>query len=386
MKMMRTAIIGGGASGLVAAINSTKHGEVVLFEKDERVGKKILQTGNGRCNFCNMNLSPAFYNNPDFVGKVFAKIGRDDLLDFFAKIGLCYCSDEEGRMYPASNQASSVLDTLRYECMRRGVEMQLSTDVKDIKIVDKKFEIEGKIFDKVIIATGNLPNSFIRELGHSSSTPRQGLCSLRVAQNDVLGLMGIRTKASVKLEYNGEKFVESGEIQFKNQALGGICIFNIASIISRKNIKNPTIFVDFAPKTSRIDLKNEINARLVKLKSEPIENVFVGMFQRLLSQFFLKRCDISPVIICSNIDEKKVDKLVEIIKNCPIRILGTEGQGQVRVGGIKVDEIDDNLMSKFVPNLYFVGECLDVDGLCGGYNLAWAWASALLASKQKDTF
>ncbi len=290
--MMRTAIIGGGASGLVAAINSTKHGEVVLFEKDKRVGKKILQTGNGRCNFCNMNLSPAFYNNPDFVGKVFAKIGRDDLLDFFAKIGLCYCSDEEGRMYPASNQASSVLDTLRYECMRRGVEMQLSTDVKDIKIVDKKFEIEGKIFDKVIIATGNLPNSFIRELGHSSSTPRQGLCSLRVAQNDVLGLMGIRTKASVKLEYNGEKFVESGEIQFKNQALGGICIFNIASIISRKNIKNPTIFVDFAPKTSRIDLKNEINARLVKLKSEPIENVFVGMFQRLLSQFFLKRCDI----------------------------------------------------------------------------------------------
>ena len=344
MNKQKIAIIGGGASGLVAAIKSAGKGEVVLFEKDDRIGKKILQTGNGRCNFCNKNLSPQKYNNPKFVERVFSKVGLDDILNFFKDLGLCYYWDEEGRMYPTSNLASSVLDVLRYECQRVGVVIKTNSPVLDIKIRDGKFEIQNEIFDKVVISSGNIPNEFLDKLGISST--------------------------------------EIGELQFKPDGIGGICVFDVSSIISRKNIKNPTIFVDFAPFFENSELKNELNRRLNKQKDEPIENIFVGMFHRLLGAMLLKRCGISSSTICKNLKNEDVDNLVETIKNCPFHIQGTLGEGQVRVGGISLDEVDENLMSKKYPNLFFVGECLDIDGLCGGYNLAWAWASAILAAKQ----
>lgn len=382
MMKQKIAIIGGGASGLVAAIMSAGNGEVVLFEKDDRIGKKILQTGNGRCNFCNKNLSPKKYNNPQFVERVFTKVGLDDILNFFKNLGLCYNWDEEGRMYPASNLASSVLDVLRYECQRVGVVIKTNSPVLDIKIRDGKFEIQNEIFDKVVISSGNISNEFLTKLGISSTEKRQGLCSLKTPKEEIAGLAGIRAKVEIKIAIEGELYKEVGELQFKQDGLGGICVFDISSIISRKNIKNPTIFVDFAPFFENSALKDELNRHLNKQKNEPIENVFVGMFHRLLGAMFLKRCGILPSTLCKNVTEKQICDLVEQIKNCAFHIQGTLGEGQVRVGGISLDEVDENLMSKKHPNLYFVGECLDVDGLCGGYNLAWAWASAILVGEQ----
>ena len=169
MNNQKIAIIGGGASGLVAAIMSAKNGEVVLFEKDDRIGKKILQTGNGRCNFCNKNLSQQKYNNPKFVERVFSKVGLDDILNLFKNLGLCYSWDEEGRMYPTSNLASSVLDVLRYECQRVGVVIKTNNPILDIKIRDGKFEIQNEIFDKVVISSGNISNEFLNKLGISST-------------------------------------------------------------------------------------------------------------------------------------------------------------------------------------------------------------------------
>lgn len=382
MMKQKIAIIGGGASGLVAAIKSAGKCKVVLFEKDDRIGKKILQTGNGRCNFCNKNLSQQKYNNPKFVERVFSKVGLDDILNFFKDLGLCYSWDEEGRMYPASNLASSVLDVLRYECQRVGVVIKTNSPVLDIKIRDGKFEIQNEIFDKVVISSGNISNEFLNKLGISSTEKRQGLCSLKTPKEEIAGLVGIRAKVEIKIAIESELYKEAGELQFKQDGLGGICVFDISSIISRKNIKNPTIFVDFAPFFENSDLKDELNRRLNKQKDEPIENIFVGMFHRLLGSMLLKRCGISSLTICKNLKNEDVDNLVETIKNCPFHIQGTLGEGQVRVGGISLDEVDENLMSKKHPSLYFVGECLDVDGLCGGYNLAWAWASAILVGEQ----
>lgn len=382
MKRQKIAIIGGGASGLVAAINSKKFNDVVLFEKDDRVGKKILQTGNGRCNFCNKNLLPQKYNDPTFVEGVFSKIGLDDILNFFKDLGLCYFSDDEGRMYPASNLASSVLDVLRLECQRIGVTIKTNCPVLDIKICDDKFEIQNQIFDKVVVSCGNMPADFLNSLGISSTRKRQGLCALKIPKEEISGLMGIRCKVGVKINFFGQEYLEFGEIQFKNDGLGGICVFDVSSIISRNNIKNPIIFVDFAPKIENCELKIELVRRLKKHEDEPVENVFVGMFHRLLGVMFLKRCGILSSC-CRDVSNDKINKLVDMIKNCPFHVQGTLGEGQVRVGGISLDEVDENLMSKKYPNLFFVGECLDVDGLCGGYNLAWAWASALLATEER---
>lgn len=375
----KIAIIGGGASGLVAAINLAKQNDVVLFEKDERVGKKILQTGNGRCNFCNSNLDPKFYNNPEFVGKVFRKVGKNEILDFFRGVGLCFCEDEEGRMYPQSNQANSVLDILRNECKRQNVKIQTSLAVDKIARRGEKFEIDSHIYDKVILATGNIPNNIPSDFGIKTIPQRQGLCGLKVENDEVAGLAGVRAKVCVKLKTDDICHEEKGEIQFKNGAVSGICIFNISSIISRKNMKKATIFVDFAPNFDKLSLKNEIQTRVKKLNNEPFENVFVGMFHKMIGSMFQKRCGVKNVA-CLDISSEQIDALVEMIKNCPFHILGTDGVGQVRVGGIDTNEVQQNLMSKKIPNLYFVGECLDVDGLCGGYNLAWAWASALVVA------
>lgn len=382
MNKQKIAIIGGGASGLVAAIKSAGKGEVVLFEKDDRIGKKILQTGNGRCNFCNKNLSPQKYNNPKFVERVLSKVGLDDILNLFKDLGLCYYTDEEGRMYPTSNLASSVLDVLRYECQRVGVVIKTNSPVLDIKIRDGKFEIKNEIFDKVVISSGNIPNEFLDKLGISSTEKRQGLCSLKTPKEEISGLAGIRAKVEIKIKNEEGFYKEIGELQFKPDGIGGICVFDVSSIISRKNIKNPVVFVDFASFFENSELKNELNRRLNRQKDESIENIFVGMFHRLLGSMFLKRCGISSSTICKNLKNEDIDILFETIKNCPFHIQGTLGEGQVRVGGISLDEVDENLMSKKYPNLFFVGECLDVDGLCGGYNLAWAWASAILAAKQ----
>ena len=382
MNKQKIAIIGGGASGLVAAIKSAGKGEVVLFEKDDRIGKKILQTGNGRCNFCNMDLSPEKYNAPNVVQSVFSKVGLGDILNFFKDLGLCYYSDDEGRMYPTSNLASSVLDVLRYECQRVGVVIKTNSPVLNIKIRDGKFEIQNEIFDKVVISSGNVPNEFLDKLGISSTEKRQGLCSLKTPKEEISGLAGIRAKVEIKIKNEEGIYKEIGELQFKPDGIGGICVFDVSSIISRKNIKNPVVFVDFAPFFENSELKNELNRRLSKQKDEPVENIFVGMFHRLLGSMLLKRCGISSLTICKNLKNEDVDNLVETIKNYPFHIQGTLGEGQVRVGGISLDEVDGNLMSKKYPNLFFVGECLDIDGLCGGYNLAWAWASAILAAKQ----
>ena len=379
MKQRKVAIIGGGASGLVAAIMSRRNGDdVTIYEMNDRVGKKILQTGNGRCNFCNLNLSSKFYNTK-FVDSVFDKFGLKEIINFFEELGLVWHADGEGRMYPLSNSASTILDILRFECERLGVDFKLGQKIASINKNQKGFNILSNFYDKVILSTGNVDENMLNKFGHFQTEKREGLTSVKVNKEDVSGLGGVRVKCRVSVSLGEENHSESGELQFKTDGLSGICIFNISSLISRKNAKFPEIFIDFMENLTNNQLKLKIEEQVKRCKNLTVDKIFVGMFHKNLAQLLIKKVGLKTSDDTSLLDECKIDRFVSIIKNYPVKIIGVNEGGQVKVGGYKTVEFDDNLQSKFVDNLYVVGECLDVDGLCGGYNLAWAWASGAIA-------
>ena len=379
MKQRKVAIIGGGASGLVAAIMSRRNGDdVTIYEMNDRVGKKILQTGNGRCNFCNLNLSSKFYNT-EFVNGVFDKFGLKEIINFFEELGLVWHADGEGRMYPLSNSASTILDILRFECERLGVDFKLDQKVASINKNQNGFTILSDFYDKVILSSGNVAENMLNKFGHFQTEKREGLTSVIVNKEDVSGLGGVRVKCRVSISLGEENHSESGELQFKTDGLSGICIFNISSLISRKNAKFPEIFIDFMENLTNSQLKLKIEEQVKRCKNLTVDKIFVGMFHKNLAQLLIKKVGLKTSDDTSLLDECKIDRFVSIIKNYPVKIIGVNEGGQVKVGGYKTVEFDDNLQSKFVDNLYVVGECLDVDGLCGGYNLAWAWASGAIA-------
>ena len=379
MKQRKVAIIGGGASGLVAAIMSRRNGDdVTIYEMNDRVGKKILQTGNGRCNFCNLNLSSKFYNT-EFVNSVFDKFGLKEIINFFEELGLVWHADGEGRMYPLSNSASTILDILRFECERLGVDFKLGQKIASINKNQKGFNILSDFYDKVIISSGNVDENMLNKFGHFQTEKRDGLTSVKVNKEDVSGLGGVRVKCRVSISLGEENHSESGELQFKTDGLSGICIFNISSLISRKNAKFPEIFIDFMENLTNSQLKLKIEEQVKRCKNLTVDKIFVGMFHKNLAQLLIKKVGLKTSDDTSLLDECKIDRFVSIIKNYPVKVIGVNEGGQVKVGGYKTVEFDDNLQSKFVDNLYVVGECLDVDGLCGGYNLAWAWASGAIA-------
>ena len=379
MKQRKVAIIGGGASGLVAAIMSRRNGDdVTIYEMNDRVGKKILQTGNGRCNFCNLNLSSKFYNT-EFVNSVFDKFGLKEIINFFEELGLVWHADGEGRMYPLSNSASTILDILRFECERLGVDFKLGQKIASINKNQKGFNILSDFYDKVILSSGNVDENMLNKFGHFQTEKREGLTSVKVNKEDVSGLGGVRVKCRVSISLGEENHSESGELQFKTDGLSGICIFNISSLISRKNAKFPEIFIDFMENLTNNQLKLKIEEQVKRCKNLTVDKIFVGMFHKNLAQLLIKKVGLKTSDDTSLLDECKIDRFVSIIKNYPVKVIGVNEGGQVKVGGYKTVEFDDNLQSKFVDNLYVVGECLDVDGLCGGYNLAWAWASGAIA-------
>lgn len=376
----KVAVIGGGASGIVAGIFARRQGyDVTIYEGGDRIGKKILQTGNGRCNFCNDNLNGENYNNPEFVNSVFAKFTKDKILKFFDELGLAYYKDDEGRYYPCSNSANSVLDVLRFECERLNINIVLGSIIDKVTPVLDKYKIGDQTFDKVIVACGNANNNILAGLGHRCIEYKEGLTGLSVKKDEIIGLQGVRAKCVIKLINNNLKIVEKGEMQFKQEGISGICVFNISSIISRKGIKNCVIFADFIPNYSKNDLINLITQRCKSLRDMEFIKTLSGIINKSLAQNLCKRIGINFNEISKNISSELIIKLVDVIKECPFHVEKTLSGGQVKVGGLDLNLFDDNLQSKLFPNMYACGECLNIDGLCGGFNLAWAWASGAIA-------
>lgn len=391
-------IIGGGASGLVCAIKAKLRDEslkIAIIEKNDRVGKKLLATGNGRCNLTNKAVSPEKYTG-SFKPKCAATLEKYDveaLLGFFRSLGLLTRFDSEGRCYPRSNQASSVLDVLRFACERLGVEIFCSQIIKSVRKTGAEFSVKTEADEftsqKLVIACGSkaAPKlggtagglDYLKNFGHDIIPFKPALCPVRV-RSDLLGsVKGLRALGKVSLYDRGERLIraENGEIQFTENALSGICVFNL----SLYNKDGYTISVDLFPDISENELLSILKSNRRLFSELPCDNIFTGSLQKRLAQLTLKMSGLSGFSKpCGELSDSELQKICSTAKS--LRFKSCENsdfaQAQCASGGVSGSELDEKTMqSKKLKNLYVCGEVIDLCGECGGYNLHFAFASGM---------
>ncbi len=390
----KIAIIGGGASGLVSAIFAAQNGEntVTVYESGERVGRKILATGNGRCNMTNINADVLNYHgrNPKFILGAKNKFWVEETLEFFESLGVVPKTEEEGKVYPYSDQASAVLDVLRFKLDELGVKVITSFEVESVKENNGKFMVKAydgrkETADKVIIATGGkaAPNlgskgvgyEILQSFGHSITKLSPSLVQIKTETDVVKKLKGIKLNANVTLGKN----IEYGEVLFTEYGLSGPAVFSLSSRLDGQK----TISLDIMSEYSREQLYDMLTVRVYQNPKITLENFFVGMFNKRVGQALLKFAGIEPLSrYAVTLSEKEISRICDTIKKWDFAITGTMSwnNAQVTKGGISTDEFNPNTMeSKLACGLYATGEVLDIDGDCGGYNLQWAWSSGYLA-------
>lgn len=384
-------IIGAGASGLAAAIAAKRENRtlnIAAVEALPRVGKKILATGNGRCNLTNTRASAENYTNSEFAKYALREYPPERVIDFFRSIGLLCVTDGEGRAYPMSNTAASVLDALRFECERLGVEFICEKHVDSVKRTNGIFTVGKLVAKKVIICTGGCASSshgsdgsgfeLLKSFGHHITEVYPGLVQLTVKENTKM-LKGIRVKAAVSLMSSG-KTVDgaAGEVLFTDYGLSGISVMDISRSVKDGDY---TCLINALPRCE----EDAVLKFLLSLSGEmPIENALSGMMPRTLCRYILRRCGIDSLVPLGEIGREKLKKIIATARGLNFTISGTKGfkNAQISVGGADVHEFNSKTMeSKLVKGLFCAGEVLDVDGICGGFNLQWAWASGLLAGR-----
>ena len=394
-------IVGAGASGMLAAITARKQGaDVILLEQNPKVGKKILSTGNGRCNFTNLAQEPIFYHsdNLHFPWKIIERFTMQDTLRFFQNLGI-YSKNRNGYMYPNSEQATSILESLRL-CIEQ-LRIPVITDAKVQEIVSDTNLFRIQTFDKsytaerVILACGSKASqvagsdgsgyTLASNLGHSLIPVLPALVQLQCAENFYKQLAGVRVEGRVSLFVEEECVAEdTGEIQLTNYGISGIPVFQISryAAIARHERQEVYASIDFMQHFSTEQLYNFLKKRSADLSYRSIETFLVGVFPSKLGDVILTRCHIDQQKQITELLDMQLHALVDMIKCFKTTIVGTNPyeQAQVCRGGVNTEEVHgETLESKKIPGLYFAGEILDVDGMCGGYNLQWAWSSGYVA-------
>ena len=396
------AVIGGGASGLMAAITAKKSGkEVVILERKDRILKKVLITGNGRCNITNVNanISNYFGKNISSVENILNRFTPQDTMDFFNELGIVCNEENRGKVYPLSGQASSVVDALRFEAEKLGIKIETEFYVRKIEKDGFKFKIyseERKKIEagRVIIAAGgqSYPElgsngsgfELAKELGHSVTKLSPSIVQLKTEKNQVKGLQGIKTDVAVTAYGDNKKICTyDGELLFTDYGISGNVVFNISFVMPL--YKNVEFEIDFMEKFDYNELYEMLKERKRILSHLTMENYFNGMINKKLGQFLSKVSGIEklskPV---KDLNDSDIRKLCTVLKKYRVKILETTGfkNAQVTAGGVSLDEVNtETLESKIVKGLYFSGEVLDVYGECGGFNLQWAWASGYIAGE-----
>lgn len=380
----QVAIIGGGAAGLSAAIAAARLGaRVTLLEGGARVGRKILASGNGRCNLTNLHVAPESYNAPAFVGPTLAAVSGEGVRAFFEGLGLLTYSDDEGRVYPVTNAANSVLDVLRLECRHLGVEERCEFPVERIRPDGETlavFESEGEGVDAcaVIVATGG-GASLLEDLGHTQTPCAPALVPLETDREPIRGLSGVRVRCAASLlDATDEPLArERGELLFRDYGVSGIMILDL----SRFYAEASTLSIDFFPDTDRSEMARLLAHRRDTLGWRTAGQFFDGMLHTRVAQAVLRAAGVDPRVPVSDLP---CEQLAELVKDFRLRVtgLGDPAQAQVTRGGAALEEFDaTTLESRLVPGVYAAGEVLDVDGRCGGFNLHWAWASGIRAGE-----
>lgn len=402
MKQTDVAVIGGGAAGLVAAISAARAGaKTVIIEHMDRVGKKILATGNGKCNYTNEAQGISYYRgeNPAFVVPIFRQFGFKETVAFFQELGI-YPKVKNGYYYPASEQAASVLEVLRMEISYLKVEEKVSCEITDIRKQKNKFLIEiGKErieAKSIIFAPGLLASPktgsdgsifpYIEKFGHHFVDIVPALVQLQGKQSFFKSLAGIRAENSIKLYIENRQIAsERGELQLTDFGISGIPVFQLSRYATKalKQKKKVYALLDFMPDMGETELENLICHRFREnAHDKTAGETLIGLFNKKLSGVLLKEAGIELHCPAVKVSDKQCRQLCVIIKALRVDIVGSKTfeQAQVCAGGVSTEEIDnESLMSKCVPGIYFAGEVIDIDGTCGGYNLQWAWSSGYVA-------
>ena len=397
---MKIAIIGGGASGLCCAVATGKKAleqgvsaDVTIYEAKDRVGKKILATGNGRCNMLNSFASADDYSSPFFVRDILGIYTAEYTRRFFEDMGLYTREDEEGRVYPLSNQATSVLDVLRLECQRLGVNIVCDSEITSIRKKGAGFILsDGKAYDKVILACGGKAGAknfggyeLLKDMGITVTKLMPALTKLTVKDNTYTKqLKGIRHKVGLSLYTDGKKTAdEKGELLFADYGLSGIAVMQLSSFVARhfKYSKNPPIvYCDFVSDMSFVELKGSIEKIINHNKNLKAESLLIGFMPKKLGEIVCKSVGVSLSEAVGKLSADDIKNIASASKKFAFEIsaLRPFDDAQVTSGGADLREFDSNtLESKKVKNLYCCGELLDIDGPCGGYNLLWAFASGI---------
>lgn len=391
-------IIGAGASGLAAGISAAREGaSVTIMEHTARPGKKLLSTGNGKCNITNLQFPKDAYrgNQPDFVFPALHTVTVSQTMDFFRELGIVL-TERNGYVYPNSGQASTVLEAMLFELEHLGVRIMTECPVKEIKKDLTVITDHGKHRgDRIILAAGSMAApktgsdgsgySLASKLGHHIIEPLPALVQLRCKEKWYKQAAGVRTDALVTLKIDGKAAAsDRGELQITDYGISGIPVFQISRYAARalNEGRKAEAQLDFLPELSLTELEKLLLTRHRQFGYRPAEEFLHGVLNSKLAKILLKEAGIGRESWVKEITEKEIKNLVHCIKELKTIIVSTNtfDQAQVCSGGVDTREVDPVTMeSKLIRGLYFSGEILDVDGICGGYNLQWAWSSGITA-------
>jgi len=392
------AIIGAGASGLVAAITAARAGaKVKVYEKNNKIGKKILATGNGRCNITNQTITKGNYHgdNPSFVNPAINHFNTSTCRAFFSELGIEMTMGQNGRLYPKSLQSSSVVDLLAYECRRLGVEFLLETKIENIIKTEDGFSPQTKgrsqKAEKILICTGGpaMPTvggcdsgyELAMNFNHTIKPVHPSLVQLVCSEN-LKNISGVKIQGDIEVFIDKElKINRQGDILFTNYGISGSAVLDISRIASHALLhqRDVRLKIDLFSDYSKEQLKNLLKKRLKFSNAKSVSLWLNGFINSKLALYFEKSLKIKEA---DKLNPKDIVTLVHFLKNMTLHVEDTRGfkSAEVTAGGINTKEINSQtLESKLQKGLFFAGEVLDIDGDCGGYNLHWAWASGYLA-------
>ncbi len=396
---MKVIVVGAGASGIIAALKASENHEVLLLDSNDKCGKKILLTGNGHCNYWNSDINLTKYETDDFsnLEKIISSNNQSIVFDYLSNLGI-YPRIKNGYYYPYSNQATSIREILEKSINNSHIKFLNNCHVLNIKKANNDFIVTttNGIFNanKVIIATGSKAYSktgstgegyeFAKSFNHTINKVLPALTKLYTSSKSLKDIENVRCDAELNLLINGE-FIkkESGEIQLSNDGISGICTFNISSPASKAIYlkQDVRVIINFLPYLEE-DIRSFLDKRASKLTNQTVEEMLESIFNYKLMFCLLKNAHINKNSYWNNLSKKEQDNLISMITSFPLTISHTENfdKSQVCTGGVSLKEINpDNMESLLTKNLHFTGEILDVDGMCGGYNLSFAFITGYLA-------
>ncbi len=395
---MVIGIVGGGASGMAAAIAASEQpgAEVIVFERQARVGRKLQATGNGRCNLTNLHAAGDSYHGADgrFAAAALAAMPVEKTLDRFGRLGLYTTAEASGRVYPYSDQANSVVDVLRFALNRENIQLLTGWEVRKILPTGSGFRVEGaeesRFCHRVIVACGGLAGTklggsdsgyrLLRAMGHPVTPLRPALVQLKSDWRGCAALKGVRANCRAEI-YRGDTRLRSGtgELQFTQYGLSGPVIFEISRDVCQGDGSWRCV-LDFLPDMSA----QALTEALCRRRDTPLlsEELFTGILHNRLGRVLTAEAGIRGNRPIRALPDGQIADACRMAKALPVPLTGTLGMdaAQVTAGGAATDAFDSRtLESRLVPGLYACGEVLDIDGDCGGYNLQWAWSSGYLA-------